>query len=62
MREKLGSGLRFSSMVAPLTESADLLKVQAPWPPFDVTQGGEQASNHDRRGLLLGRNLVNIPD
>jgi hypothetical protein len=60
-REVLGSGLRFPSRVAVRIKSADLLKVQAHWPPFDVTQGGEQASNHDRRGLLLERNLVNNP-
>jgi hypothetical protein len=40
--EVLGSGLRFPSMIAALIKSADLLKVQAHWPPFDVTQGGEQ--------------------
>ena len=40
--EVLGSGLRFPSRVAALIKSADLLKVQAHWPPFDFTQGGEQ--------------------
>jgi hypothetical protein len=40
--EVLGSGLRFPSMVAALIKSADLLKAQAHWPPFDLTQGGEQ--------------------
>jgi hypothetical protein len=38
----LGSALRFSSLIAVLIKVAELLKVQAHWPPFDFTQGGEQ--------------------
>jgi hypothetical protein len=48
-REVLGSGLRCPSMVAPLTKSVDLLKVQAHWPPFDFTQGGEQVEPRSER-------------
>jgi hypothetical protein len=45
----LGSGLRFPSMVAALIKSADLLKVQAHWPPFDFTQGGERVEPRPER-------------
>ena len=38
----------------------DLLKAQAHWPPFDLTQGVSK-SNHDRRGLLFGRHFINNP-
>jgi hypothetical protein len=48
-REVLGSGLLFRSMVAALIKSADLLKVQAHWPPFDSTQGGEHAEPRPER-------------
>jgi hypothetical protein len=48
-------------MVAARIKSADLLKVEAHWPPFDILRV-VSPSNHDRRGLLLEHNLVNNPD
>jgi hypothetical protein len=40
--------------------TAVLLEVLHHWPPFDLLSVVSM-SNHDRRGLLLGRNLLNNP-